>query len=170
MLDHNLVSKIETALTHLIGQDVREIGRAANMLWIAFGQDVVCVNYKSEKSIKSRYALHVQCNWEFFSGHEVFLSQKHFCVPKSGIASCIFDTEPFGNSMFDEITSKFNHELKVNPVVVADFDVCGLTGKLLLRFSNGYSIGIFTDKPEDGESWRFFEPGSDKEHLVLFDD
>ena|GEM_PF-1838518 len=169
MLDNYLIDDIKSALAKLLNERLQEIGRAANMLWICFGDDKIYINLKGQPIVQSEYALHVQCDWEILNGNEIMLDQEYFYHPKDEATLQLFEEEHFGNSKFDESAIKFNAAIKANPTHVVSFEVymtCGF--KLVL--SNNFTINVYPYSSLDGESWRFLPPDFDEKHLVVFED
>ena len=54
-------------ISRLIGQPVYYIGRAANMLDLHFGEDVVVPDRISGEKHVGTYSLHVQCPWRIIN-------------------------------------------------------------------------------------------------------
>ena len=169
MLTNDFIDTIKNALAKLKSQEIHEIGRAANMLWIGFGKDIAYINFKGKPAVKSEYALHIQCNWEIISGNEIILSQEDFYVPRDEESIQLFEVESFGNSKFDKVAVDFNATIKTNPTYVNDFDV-HITGVVELKLSNDLIIRVYTDGPSERESWRLLLPHPDEEHFVVFED
>ena len=169
MSDNYLIDDINATLTKLLSQRMQEIGRAADMLWIGFGDDIIYVNLKGMSVVKSEYALHIQCNWEITDGNEVILDQGDFNIPEDETPLELFDVEQFGNSKFDKMSVEFNTTIKANPTYVVSFDAY-ITGGFRLELSNNFMMRVYPSSPPEGESWRFLMPGSDEEHLVVFED
>ena len=169
MLTNNFIGNIKSTLAKLSGQRIQKIGRAANMLWIGFGDEITYVNFKGKPVVKSKYLLHIQCNWEVVSGYEIILQQNDFNIPKDEASHQLFDTEQFGNSKFDKISAEFNADIKADSTYVVNFCIHA-TGGLELKLSNNLIIKIYPNSPSEGESWRFLMPNSDEEHIVVFEE
>ena len=169
MLTNHFFDNMKYVLTKLLGQRLKEIGRAANMLWVGFGDDIIYVNLKGKPIVKSEYALHVQCDWEIAFGNEVVLKRNDFDIPKDKTSRQLFDAEQFGNSRFDKISMEFNAAIKANPTYVVNYSL-HMTGELELELSDNLVIKIYPNSPSEGESWRFMMSGSDEGHLVVFED
>ena len=169
MLTNHFIDRIKSTLSKLSGQRIQKIGRAANMLWISFGDDIVYINFRGEPVVKSEYALHMQCNWEILDGNKIILEQEDFYVPKDEASYQLFNVEQFGNSKFDKVSIEFNAAIKTNPAYVVNLNV-DATGGLELELSNNLIIKVCPDIPSKGESWRFLMPNSDEGHLVVFED
>ena len=169
MLDKNITNAINIALTKLLNQKLREIGRTANMLWIGLGDDIVYVNIRGQSEIRSEYALHIQCDWEIVCNSETIVCQDDFYKAKDSSVTLPDDEEPpFGESKFDETVANSNEIIRANPVYVINFDT-DAKGGFHLKLSNDFMIKVYPYAPSEGESWRFLMPGSDDRHLVIFE-
>jgi len=169
MSTNDLMDAIKNTLTKLLNQRIQEIGRAANMLWIAFGEPITCINIKGKPVIKSEFALHIQCNWAIMDDYQILLSDDDFYIPRDGVSSQLFEMEQFGNSRFDEVSVKLNATFKAGSVNVAHLDI-NVSGGFCLELSNHSMIKVCPYNPLEGESWRFLMPGSDEEHFVVFEE
>jgi len=169
LIDDKIINNINLALTKLLNQNLQGLGRAADMLWLGFGDPVTYIDIKGNPVIKSMYALHVQCNWEIIDGNKIILSQNDFYESKDEAFSPFIDVDVLGNSKFDELSISLNSVIKANPPYVTDFDT-DMVGGFSLKLSNNFNVTVYPYSPMEGESWRFLMPGSDVDHLVIFEE
>jgi len=162
-------SKTCAALSKLIHQKLRAFSRAADTFCIGFGEDTIYVNLKGQSIVKPEYAIHIQCYWEITEDGKVILSQDDFNKARAGVTVQTFQSEQFGNSIYDEVAHNINANVKNNPVYVVTFEA-DITGGFQLMLSNNYVIKVYPDDPSEGESWRYFKINADDSHLVIFDD
>jgi len=124
---------------------------------------------KGNPVIKSKYSLHIQCNWEITHGDRTLLSDEDFYVPMHKIHPRLVEDDDIGDSKFDELSLKFNADIENNPITVISFQA-NVIGGFHLALNNGVIIKVYPYDPSDGESWRFLMPGTDEEHFVIFDE
>jgi hypothetical protein len=151
----------------IIGQPLISIGRVADMLWICMGETIVVKNYKGEEVEKSSLAIHVQSPWRItdVQNESILLAAHDVYEPKSDCKwSEEFEWDISGNNLFDERVEEWNKSLGV--VYVMDYEL-NVYGDLEIFLSNNCIIEIFINKSSKVESWRFFEPYSEKEHLII---
>jgi len=168
MLDNNLINGIKSALTNLLNQRLQEVGRAANMLWICFGEQIEVKNIRGEYVIKYKYALHIQCDWKISGGAKININQDDFYKSSVNPSSEFADIMEFGNNKFDDISYDFNNIIKTNLIYVVNFEV-DTTGGFKLVLNNGTTICVQAGIPSEGESWRFLMPGSGKDQQAVID-
>ncbi|MBD5517225.1 MAG: hypothetical protein HDR07_01575 [Lachnospiraceae bacterium] len=153
-------------LDRIIGKPVSRIGRAANMVWICIGKNVMTVDWKGRKREKSEYALHIQSPWRIINKKkdEIVMASSDMYSPRTGMDySEDFNWEPQGNNLFDE---KSKNWLKREiPVYIKKYKL-SRWGDLTLFFSNNEKLQVFNEASGDTESWRLLMPGSKEPHLV----
>ncbi|AUG56732.1 hypothetical protein [Acetivibrio saccincola] len=147
----------------LIGIHMTNIGRAADMLWIQYGNFITAKNYKGEEVRKSEYAIHVQGPWSFMQNENILLSSNDILElgNKKGEKQLKED-----NVLFDDKCEKFIK--KVLPVTVRDVDISE-DGSLNILLSKNLRFQAITDKNKKNEYWRFID-NNKKEHLVIFEE
>lgn len=76
-------AKIDNYLKILLNQPLLAIGRASNMLWVGFGKEIECTNFRGQKVKKSSIALHVQSSWRIIDTKqkEIIVAQSDFYFP-----------------------------------------------------------------------------------------
>ena len=76
-------AKIDNYLKLLLNQPLLAIGRASNMLWVGFGKEIECTNFRGQKVKKSSIALHVQSSWRIIDTKrkEIIVAQSDFYFP-----------------------------------------------------------------------------------------
>lgn len=137
-----------------------KIGRAANLIWIAF---------KSKND--GEYALHLQTFFRFCDSEKVLIADGDKYKPISLIEDApAFSVENFewdkqGNNLFDEWISKHQSTL-LNKLIVKEVNV-NPYGDLEIIFSQNITLTVLLDTTSTDECWRFFEFHSKKPHLVV---
>ena len=167
MLKNNCCNSITKNLLCIKNQQFRYIGRAGNLAWLGFGEDVICKNYKGENRIKSRYALHIQCPFRITLREKKKLGSYDMYEPNSTInCSDDFKWNESGKNLYDEKASMITQELSLNDIRVVDVNSNEM-GDLVIRLSNGWIIEAFTNSSSEMEEWRIFETGNLNKHFTV---
>jgi hypothetical protein len=147
----------------LEGQQLQKIGRVANLIWLAIGEMRECM-IANKMRLRSTYAIHITCACRVIGiNREILFTGDDKYFPKPGVP----DDEDFDWDVQDN--NLFDHKAKIwfssnSPIYVSSVEISRL-GDLKILFSNGDLFETFVSYSEE-ESWRFFEPGMDKKHLV----
>lgn len=148
----------------LVGQKVNSIGRTAAMCWISFGNIVEIEGHKGKRKV-GKFALHLQCPWRIIDGANILLSSTDMFEPCSDYKEDgDFDWDIQGNNLFDEkarIMFTEDKNIRVQEVKFSGYY------DLTIIFSNQLILECFVDRSLKEECWRFFQPGSDKVHLII---
>ena len=160
-------ARVHQALTPLVGLQLRCVGRAANMLWVQFGEMHEVPAYRGGAKTVGDWAIHVQCVWRFCRHGRIELAYRDYYYGPDGDVLDDWDTP--GKSRFDRMAETLNAEFEASrPRVLsatAD-DVGGFS----LFLSEDFRFDVFPDdssRDEYSEHWRMFQPASDKEHFVV---
>ena len=158
---------IQQALTPLVGRPLRSIGRAANLLWLHFGEmREVPARGGGTKSV-GEWAIHVQCAWRLCRDGRIVVAYRDYYYSPEGDA--LDDWDAPGRSRFDQTAAALNADFDANsPSVlsVTTDDVGGFS----LALSHDYRLDVFPDDSSHdnySEHWRLFEPRADREHFVV---
>ena len=154
---------VQTRLNALIGQPLTHVGRAADMLTLAFG----------------RYALHIQCYYRLTEQGRTILARNDVYQPSEAmwtlwrsmgceedyIPEDFHSDEPGANRM-DEALERLNTDLDGLTVKTA---MLNQLGDLTMVFTCGATLTVMADTSGGEECWRFFEE-DDATHLVVYGD
>src|SRR5688572_24733441 len=158
---------IQDALTPLVGLPLCCAGRAANMLWVQFGEMHEVAAYRGGTKTVGDWAIHVQCAWRLCRRGRIELAYRdYYCSPEG---NALDDWDTPGKSRFDHLAEILNADFEATrPCVlsVTTDDVGGFS----LALSEDYRLDVFPDdssRDDYSEHWRLFEPASDKEHFVV---
>ena len=162
-------------ISRLIGQLVHSIGRAANMLDLHFGEDVIVPDRISKEKHVGTYSLHGQCPWRIINleKRKVLLGSLDFYAPSTRrLAAEDFDCNHFdwdvqGENLFDEKAQEWFAGLEHVTVVAARMN---RFGDARIDLSNGDRIEIFVTATDDGECWRLFLSAKSTTQLVIYGD
>ena len=142
------------------------MGRAGGLAWFGFGEDKASKDFRGKERILAQYALHVQCSFRVLYSDQVILENLDMFEPNSALArSENFRWEKPGETLYDEKVETILTSSTQNGIVTA-LQVSSQSD-LSIRLSSGYVIEIFNNLSANEEVWRFFEPGTEKPHLVV---
>jgi len=161
--------QVESVMAPLIGMPLWDAGRAADLLWLAFGQHRTIQDFRGERREVGEFALHVQCAWRFVQDEKVVVGNRDLYYPrgyrdpKDEIPKG-FDWDVQGANRCDEgLAELFARGTKQ---FVVERVEAGQAGELALLLEGGLILQIFPNDSLDGEHWRLFRPGSDAPHSV----
>ena len=141
MLD-NETREITRKLSIVLSKPFRYIGRASNMAWLGFGQDVSGEDFHGKKRILAQYALHVQCSFRVVHLNKIILGNSDIFEPNTQ-TKCMenFNWDVMGGNLYDEKSQILIEELKNESIVVSNVEV-SCWGDLKLELTDGYVIEI----------------------------
>lgn len=151
-------------IMHMQGEQMFGIGRAADLLWIQFGDKVKVTNRKGVEVEKGQFALHVLCPWRFTHNNRVLLGSRDIYIPRNGIAEEDFDCTTSGMSAFDEKVPVLESMV---PVKVIGLSVDAV-GTVSIAFETGLKFEAFPDSACAKEFWRFINHKTGR-HTVVFE-
>lgn len=164
----NLV--VQDALNSLVRLRLRCIGRAANLLWVHFGEWHEIPNRNGGTRMVGDWALHIQCPWRFNRGSRILVASRDF--NDDGVQAKSYDWNAGGLSKFDRLAATFNTDLEV-----VDYHVLSVTCDALngfrLAFPHSLAFDVFPHaaaSPPKHEFWRLFQPSNQSRHFVVDND
>lgn len=156
----------------LINKDLTELGRAADMLWLAIGKPLVIETDDMKKREVSEYAIHFQCQWRFVKDSEILLASHDIYNPYDIDLSYddewdwdVFGRENEKSNIFDVRSKELQR--KFLPLKIEKVDLCK-TSDLCITFENGICFSTFISCSRKDEYYRFIDFCTD-EHTVIFD-
>jgi hypothetical protein len=160
---------IQNALAPLVGLPLRYIGRAADLLWVHFGELREIPDRKGGTRTVGKWALHVQCPWRIVRPPTILIARGD-CFYASD-SDEPYDWDAGRESGFDRRAAPLNHEFESSPPRVAAVAVDAVGG-FSLRLDGGQVFEVFPDDStgSDSEHWRIFRPGRDERHFVFPDE
>lgn len=120
------------------------------------------------------YALHIACSWRFVNAAgEIVTGAGDRYRPPSSCDEVEEENWRTGDLQAERLLNLLGgadeatraHVNVTQEFVVQDVSADALGG-FEIKFSGGLTLQVFPDSSGD-ESWRFFQPGSKKEHLVV---
>lgn len=150
------------------GEKIRYIGRAASLCWIGFGKDVQ-VDLKNEKKrTLAEFALHIQCSFRVCKNRKIKFTNLDMYEPSEELENYDnFNWDVPGNNLFDINAQKLTKIFEENFVTV-EHVILTPQNDLTIKLSGGWEIEIFNNGCYEGEIWRFFKPGSEDAHIVVY--
>jgi hypothetical protein len=154
--------EVEQALKALAGLSWRSIGRAADLVWLQFGQLRQVPAALGGTKWVGEWALHLQCPWNFDLDGKEFLCSKDILLDRDGKPLVSPPDGPFG-SKFDDEAWMLNQSLGrnapwVTSIAVEDFGFS-------LDFKDQRKLAVIAEGR--GELWRLFRPSTDHPHFVV---
>ena len=101
---------IQEALTPVVGLPLRCIGRAANMLWLHFGEMRIVPAHGGGTKTVGDWAIHVQCPWRISQLGRIVIAYHDFYYSPDGDALDDWDT--LGKSRFDSVAARLCTEFR----------------------------------------------------------
>lgn len=154
-------------LKKITGLPFRNAGRACDIVWFGFG-NIIKKKDRRTGGVRdvAEYVFHVQCAWRITDFHKIIVGSADKYIPSSKIeVNSDFDWDVQGANRCDEqlknLFSNLETELIVKNVAVDRL------GSIRVFFTDEVILEIIPDSSTDIESWRFFQNGADKEHLVV---
>lgn len=160
--------RIEEKMKILLNQPFLRMGRAGNLLWMCFGQNITVKNKRGDEEIKSTYALNIQCAWRLVKDGKILVASGDYYLPKAGINNENFEWDKFGANRFDEKVEGLK-KLTDWEMIITEVGADEIGG-LYISFDSGIKLEVFPNDSLEDEFWRFIEfNGQDSEHFVVFD-
>jgi len=160
----------ETVLRQLVGLPLWSIGRAADLVWFAFGNERRNVTQRDgTQKIVSDYSLHLQCAWRIRQNDAILVasSDRFYPAGPNPYADLPeFDWDTQGANQLDERVSKLVEEYSSSLPVVENA-VADMTGSFRLTLSHHLFLEAFPENSIIREYWRLFRPYSQEEHFVF---
>ena len=166
-----MIVAVRGALAPLVGLRFGPVGRAADMLWVQFGETVIAPTSRDPARTTGEYALHMQCPWRVSGSAGVLAGSSDIYVPADpDIDESDFRWDKPGGALGDERLGRWMAAYATAPLVVraVEVDRCG---GFVLRLPHDFAFEAFpnaTSAPHDlREQWRLLRPGQDAPHIVL---
>lgn len=158
---------VESALAAMLGEPLRYVGRATDLVWVGIGDDVELPRRGSGTRVLAEHAMHLQCPWRLTQrGHPLVGSwDLHRSIGSNEWA----DGElALGEAAFDPIAVRLTAEAvdrdqRVEVIVGNDW------GGVSVGFSGGLVLDVLPVTTASDECWRYFLPGRDGDHFVVFE-
>jgi hypothetical protein len=167
----------EHALQVLLGHPLRRIGRAADLLWLQFGDWREVSSHRGGTRLVGEWALHIQTPWSFVRDSRIIVGTRDLYYyaessPEFGESGREFDWDKDGESRFDRHTAALNQEFDLLPPIVSRIS-CDSVGAFTLSLGDSLNFSVFPNcasSSPDFEFWRLFQPATDQPHYVVATD
>jgi hypothetical protein len=166
-----VIYAIEKALAPLRGLRLWAAGRAADMLWLEFGERLRAPTERDPEREVGEFAIHVMCPWRIAGSGGVITGRSDIFVPSDPDE----DEDKFrwdrpGRSIVDQQLSTWIEAHEERPLIVLEITVDRCAG-FALRLDDVNSLDVFPDAfsmPHDiREHWRILQPAKDTPHFVV---
>jgi hypothetical protein len=168
--------QIERTLHPLIGVSFWGAGRAADMETFQVGPRHPVTDRHGRTRDVGTYALHVQCAWRIVGPRGIVVASRGIVVASrdryypseaSGldVSDPDFEWDRAGANLCDERRARFFAEHYAVPLLVKEVRADDVESVGLIL--GGYELEVFPDDSQDGEHWRFFQPHTDGDHVVV---
>lgn len=160
------LATIQKTLAPLAGLPLRCIGRAADLLWVHFGEMREVPDRKGGTRTVGEWALHVQCPWRLIRAPRILVARRDCFYEADSDAH--YDRDGGGESRFDRLAKPLNLQFENSPPRV-ELIMVDSVGGFTLHLAGCYDFEVFPDEStgSDCEHWRLFQPGSEQEHFVF---
>jgi hypothetical protein len=165
----SIQQQVESVMAPLVGMPLWDAGRAADLLWLAFGQRRTIQDFRGESREVGEYALHVQCAWRFVQDEKILAGNRDLYYPRGykdqrDEFPKEFNWDVQGANRCDEMLAElFAGAAKQFVVLRVN---AGQAGELALLLEGDVTLQIFPNDSLVGEHWRLFRPGSNAPHWV----
>ncbi len=130
--------QVVKVLNNLVGEQLWSCGRAADLLWLQFGDQVQVRTFRGQIKVVGRFALHIQCAWK---------------LEWPGSMQVASDSE--SNLDIDRALASL---AQVHlPAVVVQVSVLS-AGGFRLALERGGFLEVFPDASDEEEQWRLLQP------------
>ena len=169
-------SRIQNALTPLVGLRVHSIRRAADLLMVHFGEFRQTPDKKPAVGTPAEWALHVQCPWRLEGPEGVVTGRMDLWeCPEVGT-----DYDPFSPDYLDRpnlldkmiaaLLSRTDQSIegRLHPTtdMVVEAVQADAFGGATITLSGGFRFVLFP-AGSVGEEWRIFRTGPSSSHFVV---
>jgi len=167
----------QQALQVLLNLPLKRIGRAADLLWLQFGESREVPSRKGGTRRVGEWALHIQTPWNFVRDSRIIVGTRdlyYYSEASSEFAEQgrEFDWQKDGVSRFDRHATTLNQEFELTPPLVTRI-LCDSVGTFTLWLGENLTFSVFPNcasTSPDFEFWRLFQPAKETPHYVVATD
>ncbi|MEM1446452.1 MAG: hypothetical protein AAGF84_10375 [Planctomycetota bacterium] len=152
-------AEFEEALAPLVGQPMREIGRASSLLWISIG----------DATANTRpWSLHTECAWRITRENLILVGRGDFYEFPGVAEPENWDWDHDFSNRFDAIAKEFNAYLGRKSRLIEAFAVDSFGGVSLV-FDHDHRFEVFPSESSgnDAEWWRLLPPNKGEDYFVV---
>ncbi len=165
---HGVGATIESVLAAMSGDRLRYLGRATDLVWIGVGADVEAPDRHGRRRVLAEHALHLQCPWRLTRLGLPLLASWDVYRAVGSDERAEDELLP-GEAAFDPVaqeltTAAEQSDQRVERLVANDW------GGFVMEFTGGVMLEVLPVTTASEECWRYFRPGEDVDHFVVFDD
>ena len=167
-----LADRITSELRTLVGQQLGDCGRAANMQVFGFGPRLPTRSRQGEFVEVSGIRLHIQCRWRFVDGRSILFGRDDLSYPANESTPLEeFDWDK-ADSVLDIAQRRWFEEDRTTPPMVREVQGDAYGG-FRIELAGGYALECFpcdSRRGEYSEHWRLFGHRADGSHFVVCGD
>ena len=171
LVDGALAIYLENVLGNARGSAFVHLGRTLDMIELGFGSDVPAAGSSDPDRRLPSHVFHMQCPFRLDSACGVVVGSRDVYIdPLLGADTPDdFDWRPHRSNTFDAATASFfeaHPPGTLNCVSVA----ANNSGSIELLLDAGYVLRLFPNGSRMEEFWRYFQPDTSGEYVVVFND
>ena len=167
----------EQALQVILNLPLRRIGRAADLLWMQFGEWREVPSRRGGTRRVGEWSLHIQTPWNFVRDSRILVGTRDLYYyaetgPEFVESSQEFDWKKGGESRFDRYATALNQEFETDAFPVTHI-TCDPVGSFTLHLGGHLTFSVFPNcasSSPDFEFWRLFRPATETPHYVVATD
>jgi hypothetical protein len=161
---------IADVLKPVIGEPFMDLGRAADLIWLGFGQKVGAPTRRNPERRIARHRLHASCPFRLDSNDAILVAAPDIYRPVGDPDSIEnFEWDKPAANLFDASVAAFWSEHEPG-FAVLDRVSSDPMGGLQLDLSSGHTIRIFPNRFGAREHWRYFPFDGERHFVVVPDD
>lgn len=164
---HGVGAAVESALAAMRGERLRYIGRATDLVWVGIGRDVDVSRRGGGTRVLAEHAMHLQCPWRLTLLGTPLVGSWDLHRP-AGSNEWADGELAQGEAAFDPVAAQLSsdggdREHSVEVLVGNDW------GGVSVGFTGGLVLDVLPVTTASDECWRYFRPGDDDDHFVVFE-
>lgn len=159
---------ISETLKPIVGEPFVELGRAGDLIWIGFGEEVLSPTQRLPDRRLAHHRVHVRSPFRLDSASGAVLAagDLFLAIDAPDDTPPDFDWDRHGANLFDARIAQFWRAHQPGSAVVED--VKGDPGGgLVMSLSDGTVLRIFPNRSGAVEHWRYFRAGDEAHFVVL---
>jgi len=139
------------AIGRLVGTPCTEFGRAADLVWVLFGNRITWHNHAGKATERSEFALHVQCPFRITRDNDIVLGSADLDEVIADEDRVQLNTDRAQVTVFDSKAADLNSSMGLSRVTRA---VVSSVGDVVIDLESGLALHAFVVSSVDSEAWR----------------
>jgi hypothetical protein len=164
-----LKAEIQQSLGRLVGLDLIETNRAADLQHFTFGRHPL--SSENSEAEFAEFALHLLCPWRLCDSTQILVAHGDYWRPASPFTSdASYESGKIGSRLRDARIEDVRTVLAKSVLRVERIKADDLGG-FVLQLAGSFTIEAFPDassaEHDEVEFWRLFQPRLDTAHFVV---